>query len=146
MSGSKLAIIVLSVGNIFQISPAYAQSGFICVLDQATGFERTKGTNNWSVSRFKTESARYLITKKSETLFELKEFGDSDSASPCKKEKNSDFLECEGIHGKVSFSFKSLRFQVTHPWGYVISDPSRETKKDSINLTPYIAIGRCTTL
>jgi hypothetical protein len=122
---------------------AAAQTGYLCIVEKATGFTRDKGTNNWSSTDFKVEDSRYLLLKKSEseTEYEFKEFGKSEYKVMCSK--NLDSVKCDSALGNVSINLSSLRFQLYHPYGYVHSDPIKERRNESLYLTPYLGIGRC---
>jgi hypothetical protein len=123
---------------------AYSQEQILCILEKATGFKHEKGTNNWDYSNFKIENDKFLLirTKKN---YNVKRFGDPESYE-CGSPSEHGFLNCTNIHGQFRVNMKSMRISLVHPYGYVVKDLAAERKGEDFNLTPYIAIGKCSSL
>jgi hypothetical protein len=138
MKNLILLFVLLSAHKVF------AQDQILCILEKATGFSNERGTNNWTPTNFKVENERYLLIKKSKTNYDIKKFGESESHS-CGSADERGFLGCDTILGQLRANIKTMRIQITHPYGYVISDLNSE-RKNEFRLTPYIAIGKCSSL
>ena len=117
-------------------------SGFLCIPDYSTGFAVGR-SGKWESTNFDVKGERYLLRLKGGRWYWTR-FGEEpmERIDSCTDFNEEGFSECNNREEPVRFNRNTLRFQVVHPYGYVVSDLSMD--KDPI--TPYYMIGRCTPL
>ena len=130
---------------------AHAESGWICVADQSTGFSFAKGSSTWIQTNFRSGD-KYLIVPlvsgdfgfdqsvdASVVQYGVKKFGSEGLWYWCNAGIQYDFLNCKG-YGEFRVDLKRLRFLSTYTFGYVgsNSDGTEDTGD-----TPSIDIGTC---
>jgi hypothetical protein len=126
-----------------QAADTSAADSFICIPDYATGY--AIGSNGkWEPTQFNVTKDRYLLRAKDGQWY-WTEFGKEPSKSLdlCTGFSENGFLSCKKSENEVLFNRKTLRFQIIHPYGYVVADTS--VFKDD-PLTPYYMIGKCSPL
>ena len=121
----------------------HAVSGYVCVVNESTGFSRSEG--EWKSTSFRA-GRRYNVSRaqSGETLFftegqkpvwVVKEVGDKNASFWCKSDFTSaGAIRCDGVGGEFWFNRENLRFQEYYAIGYV---------NDSKGDTPLVAIGTC---
>jgi hypothetical protein len=114
---------------------------YLCIPDFITGFSVEKG--QWKPTQFSVNGKKYMLhTKKGNWYWN--EFGQDPDPhiDSCTGPTKIGFQECKNGEVEVVFNNQTLRFQVVHPYGYVVAD----LKLDKNPITPYYEIGRCSEL
>src|SRR5690242_17526309 len=116
-------------------APAVAEN-YICVADQAVGFGFNKATKQWEITKFSVADEKYTMTTEGgERMW--KKFGDP-LRLPCTE--NPGTISCNiGPWQYVILDKTTLRYQDVYTFGYVGG-------QDSPHNTPYIQIGRCSSM
>jgi hypothetical protein len=133
--------------GVLACSPAFAEDdSYVCVAESAVGFDYNKTAKKWERSDFKTES-KYVVSKSSEAGkgWEVKKIGQSEGISCGDGFDENGFIRCSGI---IDFLMnnESLRYIVSHLYGYVIKEYPKGSQLEEGSLKPYLEIGRCSPL
>ena len=125
-----------------QVSVPKEVTGFICIPDYATGFSPDR-SGKWEPTQFDVKGKRYLLRVK-ESRWYWTRFGEEpvERIDLCTSFNEAGFSECKNREDPVMFNRKKLRFQVVHPYGYVVSDTAMDKKP----ITPFYEIGTCSPL
>jgi hypothetical protein len=112
-----------------------AETSYLCMPDEASGFRFNPYQKSWEPVIFKVAQEKILL-KKSDRGWEWVKFGHK-YGSLCKEMDKS--LQCDIYVGEVLLNRNTLRYIETYMIGYV-------NGSDNNDNTPFIAIGRCTPL
>jgi hypothetical protein len=113
--------------------------GYLCIPDYATGFSVEK-SGEWRPTQFSVNGKKYMLHTKNGNWYWNK-FGEEPDPhiDSCTSPTKLGFQECKNGEEEIVFNNKTLRFQVVHPYGYVVAD----IKMDKHPITPYYEIGKC---
>jgi hypothetical protein len=128
-------------------SPAFAKDdSYVCVAESAVGFDYNKTSKKWERKDFKTES-KYVLSKSSDAGkgWEVKKIGQKEGTSCGSGFDENGFIRCSGILDFL-MNNKSLRYIVSHLYGYVIKEYPKDSPLEEGSLTPYLEIGKCSPL
>jgi hypothetical protein len=123
-------------------------AGFLCVMDKATGFSLSE-QGSWQSTNFNVDK-KYWVTRRAKQnaadpvagdfFWVVTEVGREYPSYYCKQDfDNIGNLLCAGLWsiGDFMMNSKTLRFQSTYLYGYVVEEKGN---------TPYLAIGKCSSL
>ena len=119
---------------------------YLCVMDKATGFSYDKN-GSWQSTDFEVEE-KYLVTPRpknfadelipSDVAWLVTAVGKKRPEYFCKEDFNKiGYLSCKGLFSEFKMSRATMRFQSYYGNGYV-SDEKTDT--------PYVAIGKCSSI
>ena len=137
---------VILLAMIVTAGPVYAADAYICAADQSTGFIFKDG--EWRAVNFDVSRNRYLVRKATEadshstSPWLYGEFGQQILGGQCDEPFPTGLLNCRSAGQDFRMNTKTMRYQLYHWIGYVISNESGIHPSD----TPYIEIGRCSPL
>lgn len=141
----KLLLFVVFLGMPLVGSAAETErvSGFVCIPDYATGYSIGR-SNKWEPTQFDVKGKRYLLRNKGGSWF-WTEFGEEphNKIDLCSAFSEHGFTECKNRGDQVLFNRNTLRFQVVHPYGYVVDDAALDKQR---RVAPFYAIGTCSPL
>ena len=140
-------ILGLVLIGVLVCSPTFAEDdSYVCVAESAVGFDYNNTSKKWERTDFKTES-KYVVSKSSDASkgWEVKKIGQSEGTSCGNGFDENGFIRCSGI---IDFLMnnKSLRYIVSHLFGYVIKEYPEGSQLKEGSLTPYLEIGQCSPL
>jgi len=133
--------------GILANSPAFAEDdSYVCAADSALGFDYNKTSRQWERADFKIEN-KYVVSKSSDVSkgLEVKKIGLSEGTSCGDGFDENGLIRCIGILDFL-MNKKSLRYIVSHIYGYVIKEYPKEGPLEEGSLTPYLEIGQCSPL
>ena len=129
----KIAAILLGLQVIAE--PVLA-ANYVCAADQTVGFFFNQSTNRWQTEVFNVKEEKYTLTTEDGHRV-WKKLGDPLPMRWCRE--NETFIECDIGVMRVSLNKKNLRYQIIYEAGYV---DGRDSPED----TPFIQIGRCSSM
>jgi hypothetical protein len=112
---------------------------YLCIPDYSVGYAVGKN-GRWVPTNFDVDGKRYLLRQR-EGKWWWTDFGEEPQPqNACGTFNAHGFIDCHNFEVEVRFNAKSLRFQAVHPYGFVTSDVSLDSKSP---ITPYYEIGKC---
>jgi hypothetical protein len=122
-----------------------AEERYLCELTLSAGMKFIEEKSEWDRVFF-SAGTKYIVapppadSRWSEFTFVVTKLGGDYPNFQCDSGFNSfGFLGCAGLDGSFKMNNRTLRSQVAHEFGYVVSDKA----DDGSFGTPYIAIGVC---
>lgn len=119
---------------------------YLCVAESSVGFSFNEATKRWERAYFKTES-KYVLSKTSYNTdgWKLKEIGESLNIE-CEGEFDEQgFIDCKSLRN-FTMNNKSLRYIIAQKHGYVVGGHQDNKWFKEGWLTPYLEIGKCSSL
>ncbi len=127
--------------GMFYLSSVYAE-GYICIPDKATGFKFNKTDKSWYSTTFNVKNDKYILTNSS-GKWKWKVVGEKDyDFGKCGDFSEYGYINCDILGTQITFNRKNLRYQSIYTVGYVSAGIAGTEGGD----TPYIEIGRCSTM
>ena len=127
--------VVVILGLQMAVAPL-AAANYICVADQAVGFFFNKYTKRWQTDTFNVKDEKYTLTTEDGKRV-WKKLGDPLGMRQC--QENNTYVFCDMLFLQVAINKENLRYQITYKAGYVDG-------LDSTEDTPFIQIGRCSSM
>jgi hypothetical protein len=128
---------------------------YVCVMENAVGFNLNKETGNWFNAKFRIDKKNFLISKSknSKYIAEIKEFGSEDAIAHCghifRGHKEEDvkrllkygWLHCSnGSRNNVRVNVKTLKIIMSYFGGYGVENEMEYGD------SPVLEIGSCSPL
>lgn len=136
-----LAKVFAVVLGVFYVSSVYAE-GYICIPDKATGFKFNKTDKSWHTATFNVKNDKYILSNGS-GKWRWKVIGEKDhDFGKCGDFNEYGYINCDIFGSQITFNRKNLRYQSIYTVGYVSAGIAGTEGGD----TPYIEIGRCSTM
>ena len=135
-----LVVITIGLSNI-----ASASDSYLCIVDQAAGFDFNEKTKKWSGTAFRADN-KYLVKKSNSEKYKwgVTIFGGKFPSSFCKTGFDKGFLVCKGFMN-FSLSKNNLRFIAIHSIGYNDYDNDDPMWREGTS-EPHMEIGKCSPL
>jgi hypothetical protein len=137
---SIVALVVCLLGG----GVAHAGDQYLCVADQVTGFFYDAGSKRWKTTQFNAAEMKYIIrpSKSESQRLEIVEMAlDMVSCWSDAGFNSGPEISFDCLTGQFIFNKKTGRFIKTDTLGYITGDSV--DMLTNRNLTPHIAIGRC---
>jgi hypothetical protein len=136
-------ITILLLGGVLQASETAAQ-GYLCIMEHGTGFRFRNG--HWEAFDNENEQSKYLFKQDYVLGWKITEFGKDDSIPFVCEDRTfplipdlGEFIHCTNALTEVRLHKKSLRVLWSYLFGYWDG-------KDEAGNTPYIALGKCSSM
>jgi hypothetical protein len=113
-----------------------AAANYICIADETVGFSYNKATNKWQSVNLYIGAEKYTLTTEDGKRV-WKKLGDPLPMRRC--QETDTYVICDIMIMRVSLNKSNLRYQIIYDFGYVEGN-------DSPDDTPYIQIGRCSSM
>ncbi len=143
----RVCVCLLAVG--WATAPQQSDQSFVCLPDLATGFRFDSASREWHTATFETHE-RYVISRSSRPgrQWEVKEVGNSTPIAWCKADfTEGGTLACDGFQ-TFKMNRTTMRYLSAYLLGYFYQGaaaPDTSLAREGGD-TPYIEIGRCSSL